>query len=67
MNPPFIDGNKRVAFAVVDLFLMLNAREIVPADDVIEAFIYAHLEAGTFAKDVLAAWLRANTAPLSGA
>ena len=67
INHSFIDGNKRVAFAVVDLFLMLNGREIVPADDVIVAFIYRHLEAGTFAKDVLDAWLRANTVPISGA
>ena len=62
MNHPFVDGNKRVAFAVLELFLQANGLEIVPDDPTIERFIYGHLEAGTFRKDVLDAWLRANTA-----
>ena len=62
MNHPFVDGNKRVAFAVLELFLQSNGFEIVPDDPTIERFIYHHLEAGTFRKDVLDAWLRANTA-----
>jgi len=62
MNHPFVDGNKRVAFAVLELFLQSNGLEIVPDDTTIERFIYGHLEAGTFRKDVLDAWLRANTA-----
>jgi len=61
-NHPFVDGNKRVAFAVLELFLQSNGLEIVPDDPTIERFIYGHLEAGTFRKDVLDAWLRANTA-----
>ena len=63
MNHPFVDGNKRVAYAVTELFLQSNGRDIVPANLTIERFVYHHLEAGTFTKDVLDAWLRENTAP----
>lgn len=66
MNHGFIDGNKRVAFAAVLVFLGLNGLELTAEPDAVISFIYTHLEAGTFAKDVLDAWLRANTAPLSG-
>jgi len=62
MIHPFVDGNKRVAFAVLELFLQSNGLEVVPDDPTIERFIYGHLEAGTFRKEVLDAWLRANTA-----
>lgn len=64
MNHPFVDGNKRVAYAVTELFLQSNGLDIVPDDAAIESFIYHHLESGTFRKDVLDPWLRENTAPL---
>ncbi len=60
MNHGFIDGNKRVAYACTELFLGLNGVEIVAENDAIIAFIYAHLEAGTFRKPVLEAWLGAH-------
>lgn len=58
MNHGFVDGNKRVAFAAMDIFLGLNGArlEAVPAEVI--AFIYRHLEAGTFRKPVLDEWLR---------
>ncbi|GLQ53398.1 type II toxin-antitoxin system death-on-curing family toxin [Devosia nitrariae] len=58
MNHGFVDGNKRVAYACVELFLGLNDHVVVADNDDIIAFIYHHLEAGTFTKDVLDAWLR---------
>ncbi|MBI4923091.1 MAG: type II toxin-antitoxin system death-on-curing family toxin [Devosia nanyangense] len=64
MNHPFVDGNKRVAYAVVELFLQSNGLDILPDDKTIETFIYHHLDAGTFRKDILDAWLRDNTEPL---
>jgi death-on-curing protein len=64
MNHPFVDGNKRVAYAVVELFLQINGLDIAPDNAAIETFIYGNLEAGTFNKDVLDAWLRTNTRPL---
>jgi death on curing protein len=65
MNHPFVDGNKRVAYAVTELFLQSNGLDIVRGNDQIETFIYRHLEAGTFRKDVIYAWLRENTGPFA--
>src|SRR5689334_22778939 len=63
MNHGFVDGNKRVAFASLVVFLALNGFDLAATPDEVIAFIYDHLETGTFRKDVLDAWLRANTAP----
>lgn len=60
MNHPFIDGNKRVAFASADIFLGLNGARLEAEPEAVIAFILGHLEAGTFAKPVLDAWLRAG-------
>lgn len=64
MNHGFVDGNKRVAFASLVVFLGANGLQLTAAPDDIIGFIYHHLEAGTFTKDILDAWLRENTAPL---
>ena len=63
MNYGFIDGNKRVAYACLELFLQLNGADVTATNDEAERFIYANLEAGTFCKDALEDWLHANTAP----
>lgn len=63
MNHGFVDGNKRLAYACLELFLQLNGTDITAENDEIERFIYANLEAGTLRKDVLEAWLHAHTAP----
>jgi len=61
MNDGFVDGNKRVAYACTELFLQLNGLDILPDNKVVETFIYGHLDAGTFRKPVIDAWLRSNT------
>jgi len=61
MNHGFIDGNKRVAYACLELFLGLNGVDVAASNDELERFIYSHLEAGTFRKDVLEAWLHQHT------
>ncbi|GAB4306278.1 MAG: type II toxin-antitoxin system death-on-curing family toxin [Oscillatoriaceae cyanobacterium] len=33
MNHPFVDGNKRTAFAVMDVFLRVNGYRLVVTDD----------------------------------
>lgn len=60
LNHGFIDGNKRVAFACMDVFLALNGGWLRAEPDEVIAFIYHHLEAGTFRKHVLEEWLRAR-------
>ena len=56
-NHPFIDGKKRTAFAVVDVFLRING-QIVTADSgaVHDKFIRL-LEEGTFDMEHLVPWL----------
>jgi len=63
MNHGFIDGNKRVAYACLELFLASNGVTIVASNDELIAFIYEHLEGGTFRKDVLESWLNHHTQP----
>ncbi len=57
-NHPFVDGNKRVAFAATYTFLAINGARLTadPADAY--AFISGLYESGTFRFDELAAWLR---------
>jgi len=62
MNHGFVDGNKRVAYACLEMFLQLNGADVSASNDELEAFIYSNLEAGTFRKDVLEAWLHSHTA-----
>lgn len=64
MNHGYVDGNKRVAFDAVLTFLGLNGVQVTESEDETISFIYTNLEGGTFNKDVLDVWLRANTAPL---
>lgn len=64
MNNGFVDGNKRVAFASMDIFLGLNGSRLEAEPDDVIAFIYRHLEAGTFQKQVLEAWLREHVSQI---
>jgi len=64
MNHGFIDGNKRTALACTFVFLGLNGVEVTGDQDELIAFIYEHLEAGTFRKDVLEHWLNRHTKPI---
>ncbi len=67
MNHGFVDGNKRVAYACLEMFLQLNGADIFATNEVLETFIYSNLEAGTFRKDVLEGWLNRHTEPFEAA
>ncbi|MBI3430203.1 MAG: type II toxin-antitoxin system death-on-curing family toxin [Actinobacteria bacterium] len=58
INHPFIDGNKRVAFAVTDTFLRINGRRITADSTVIYEKLIALFDAGDFKFDTLEKWLR---------
>ena len=60
-NHPFVDGNKRAAFAVAYTFLLSNGLLISADEQEAYAFIMARYATGTFRFDALAAWLRQNT------
>jgi death-on-curing protein len=62
MNHGFVDGNKRVAFACLDIFLELNGHTLKADQQAVIDFIYGHLESGTFRKDVIHSWLTENVA-----
>ena len=62
MNHPFIDGNKRVTFAVTYTFLAINGLRITADPEEAYTFIMDGLEGGTFRFEAIATWLRANTA-----
>ena len=61
-NHPFIDGNKRVAFQAMYVFLGVNGREIT-ADEQAVVRLVLDLAAGQLSEEQLAAWIRENTAP----
>lgn len=59
-NHPFIDGNKRVAFMAMYVFLRLNGFTII-ADEVDAAVAMESLAGGSMSETELADWLRENT------
>jgi death on curing protein len=59
-NHCFADGNKRIALAVIDVFLQLNGRELT-AQEVDAAEIIQSVAAGKLAEDELAEWISAHS------
>ena len=60
-NHPFIDGNKRVAFVMMDLFLQRNGREIVANEE--DAYsLMIDLSSGKVSKAQLSSWLKDHSA-----
>ena len=58
-NHPFNDGNKRVAFVVMGVFLGLNGFEIeAPEAEVVTVML--DLAAGELSEEQLAAWIRSR-------
>lgn len=62
-NHPFIDGNKRTAFAVMYTFLAINGTRLTADADETYRFISTLYEEKDFSFERLAAWLRENTGP----
>ena len=58
MNHPFADGNKRLAFACVDVFLKANGLRIAAKPMAIHRWMIAHLERRTFTLAHIEPWLR---------
>lgn len=61
-NHPFMDGNKRVAFQAMYVFLGLNAIRITASEQSAVGTIVS-LAAGTLTEPALTSWLRKNTGP----
>ncbi len=58
INHPFIDGNKRVAFAVTDTFLRINGFKFTIDSDSIYKKFMELFDSGEFKFDVLEKWMR---------
>ena len=61
-NHPFHDGNKRVAFVVMAVFLELNGYEFTATEEEVVAAMLS-LSAGELAEDALDEWIRGHTRP----
>lgn len=65
INHPFIDGNKRIAFAVADVFLRLNGH--IFEEDSVAAYdcMMGLFERGEFRLEKLEPWLRRKVRTLA--
>jgi death on curing protein len=59
-NHCFAAGNKRIALAVIDVFLQMNGRELT-AEEVNAAEIVQSVAAGKLTEDELATWIREHS------
>lgn len=64
MNHPFIDGNKRLAFAAVDVFLRVNGLRIRSKPEPVFNWMTGHLDSHTFNISNIEPWLRKHIEPL---
>jgi death-on-curing protein len=64
VNHPFLDGNKRIGFAVTDTFLRLNGYRITAKSGKIWRFVDRLFAKGKFEFAELDKWLRKNTEAL---
>ena len=62
-NHPFLDGNKRTAFAAMYTFLVINDWRITADAEATYAFLHGLYESGSFAFPRLVSWLRDNAQP----
>ena len=62
-NHPFIDGNKRVGHAAMEIFLVLNGKELNADPDDSERIILA-VASGKCGRDGLFEWIRSHAVPL---
>jgi death-on-curing protein len=57
-NHPFVDGNKRVAFAVMDVFLRINGYRLTTDSDSVHAFMMELFEQRSFDMEHIVPWLQ---------
>lgn len=63
-NHGYVDGNKRIAYMAAFVFLYHNGLDLIASEP--DAVVtMTDVAAGELGEDELAAWIRANTEPLS--
>jgi death-on-curing protein len=63
-NHPFIDGNKRVAHAAMEVYLILNGREIRASVEEQEQLMLG-VASGTRSRAQLTTWLQGHSYPIN--
>lgn len=61
-NHPFVDGNKRVGHAALEVTLVLNGRELTASVDEQERVILA-VAGGTLSREDFSNWVAAHVSP----
>lgn len=64
LNHPFVDGNKRVAHAALETFLVLNGYELAAEVDDAERTMLS-LAAGKLPRDAFETWVAGHLVPLA--
>ncbi len=62
-NHPFVDGNKRVAFAVMDVFLRVNGHDLMIEDVAAHTHLVGLMERGELDLAAIDAWVREHVRP----
>ena len=60
-NHPFVDGNKRTAFAAMFTFLNINGMDLTANADEVWSFLSERYETHSMDFETLDGWLRQNT------
>ncbi len=63
LNHSFIDGNKRVAFALTAIFLIMNGQRLKVSADSGESFLIEKIIKDKVDLEVIAEWLEHNSKP----
>jgi len=64
-NHPFVDGNKRVGHAAMEVMLVLNGFELSASVDEQESVVLA-VASGAMSRDDFGTWVEGHVAPLTG-
>ena len=62
-NHPFLDGNKRTAAVVCEMFIELNGHELTASDEQMY-LAFTNLAAGKLSEEELADWIRRSLRPV---
>jgi death-on-curing protein len=63
-NHPFVDGNKRTAFAATYVFLLINGLRVIASDENAQVFVLGLYETNQLNFETLRIWLLDNTKPV---
>jgi death-on-curing protein len=64
-NHPFVDGNKRIGHAAMEVLMLLNGMELMASVDESEAVVLK-IATGALGRESLARWLAEHQVPSSG-